>query len=222
MRSIPSATGVSIRAAVSCEGMANATHDPTQLPPDLPVPIDDGAADHLVGMRIPDLRLPSTDGDDVQLASLPGRTVVYAYPRTGRPGEPPLTDDWDLIPGARGCTPEACAFRDHHAELLAGGATAVFGLSTQVIAYQRELVERLHLPFGVLTDAENRLTDALALPTFTAAGQRFLRRLTLVIRDGTIEHVFYPVFPPDGHAVEVLRWLEARPVRTPRPAPRGR
>lgn len=185
-------------------------HDPSYLPPDLPVPIDDGAADHLRGLRLPSVPLPSTDGRPVDLARLPGRSIVYAYPRTGRPGEPSLTPDWDLIPGARGCTPETCGFRDHHAELLATGAAAVFGLSTQSTDDQRELVERLQLPFAILSDADLRLADALRLPTFTAAGHRLLRRLTLVIRDGTVEHVFYPVFPPDTHATEVLRWLEGR------------
>src|SRR5919106_662106 len=119
--------------------------DPSTLPDDLPPPIDDGAADHLPGLALPELELPATDGRGVSVAGLAGRTVVYAYPRTGRPGEPSLVDDWDLIPGARGCTPEACAFRDHHAELLAAGA-AVYGLSTQSTAYQRELAERLSLP----------------------------------------------------------------------------
>lgn len=137
------------------------------------------------------------------------RTVVYAYPRTGRPDEPSLSDDWDLIPGARGCTPESCAFRDHHGELLAAGA-CVFGLSTQSSAYQREAVERLRLPFALLSDADLRFTTALALPTFQAAGQTLLRRLTLVLRGGRVEHVFYPVFPPDRHAEEVVAWLSAR------------
>ena len=132
--------------------------------------------------------------------------MVYAYPRTGRPGEPELTDDWDLIPGARGCTPEACGFRDHYAELNAAGAN-VFGLSTQSTADQKELAARLHLPFPVLSDENLVLTQAMRLPTFRAAGQTLLRRLTLVIRDGRVEHVWYPVFPPDRHAGEVLQWL---------------
>lgn len=181
--------------------------DVLDLPEDLPVPEDDGAADHLAGMALPELALPATDGRQARLdrAGAP-RAVVYAYPRTGRPDEPALVPDWDLIPGARGCTPESCAFRDHHAELVALGAE-VFGLSTQDTDYQRELVERLHLPYPVLSDAELRLTRALGLPTFQAAGETLLRRLTLVVRDGRIEHVFYPVFPPDGHAAEVLAWL---------------
>jgi peroxiredoxin len=186
--------------------------DPSTLPDDLPAPIDDGAADHLPGMAVPELELPATDGRSVSLARLDGRTVVYAYPRTGLPGEPSLVADWDLIPGARGCTPEACGFRDHHAELTAAGA-AVFGFSTQSTAYQRELVERLSLPFPILSDQPLELTEALRLPTFEAAGQTLLRRLTLIVRDGRIEHVFYPVFPPDRHAAEVLGWLRADPVQ---------
>ncbi|TMC66808.1 MAG: peroxiredoxin [Chloroflexota bacterium] len=181
--------------------------DPSQLPPGLPAPVDDGAAAHLQGSLVPDVQLRSTNGPLVSLARLgKGRVVVYAYPRTGRPGEPELTDDWDLIPGARGCTPQACGFRDHYAELTAAGAN-VFGLSTQSTADQEELVARLHLPFPVLSDANLALAQAMRLPTFRAAGQTLLRRLTLVIRDGRVEHVWYPVFPPDRHAAEVLQWL---------------
>ena len=187
--------------------------DWTSLPPGLPVPIDDGGARHLAGAALPDLALPATDGTDVCLARAGSRarTVVYAYPRTGRPGEANLVEDWDLIPGARGCTPEACAFRDHHAELAAAGAD-VYGLSTQDRPYQQEAAERLQLPFALLSDADLQFTRALKLPTFAAAGQTLLKRLTLVIRDGHVEHVFYPVFPPDGHAQEVLRWLTDHPV----------
>jgi peroxiredoxin len=140
------------------------------------------------------------------------RLVLYAYPRTGRPGEVPLTPEWDLIPGARGCTPESCAFRDHAAELSAARAE-VAGLSTQDSDYQREAAERLHLPFPLLSDADLELTRALVLPTFTVAGQVLLKRHTLVVRDGSVEHVFYPVFPPDEHAAEVLEWLRAHPIR---------
>jgi peroxiredoxin len=186
--------------------------DPTQLPPDLPRPVDDGACAHLPGTAMPRVALPSTAGRDVDLGSLPpGRTVIYCYPMTGVPGRP-LPDGWDAIPGARGCTPEACAFRDHHRELADLGA-GVFGLSTQTTEYQREMAERLHLPFEVLSDADLRLAIALRLPTFEVESMRLIRRLTLVVRDGTIEHVFYPVFPPDGHAGEVVRWLE-RTTRT--------
>lgn len=182
--------------------------DPMVLPPDLPEPVDDGAAGHLPGMPMPSLPLPATDGRTVDLSVLDGRTIVYAYPWTGRPGQPLLSEDWDSIPGARGCTPETCGFRDHHAELAAEGA-AVFGLSTQDTAYQRELVERLGLPFAILSDARLELTRALSLPAFEVAGRTLLRRLTLVVADGAVEHVFYPVFPPDRHADEVLAWLRA-------------
>lgn len=160
---------------------------------------------------MPALRLPATDGSTVSLAGGAGaeRTVVYAYPRMGKPGEALLSDDWDLIPGARGCTPETCAFRDHHAELSARGAR-VFGLSSESVERQREAVERLHLPFPLLSDAGLGLAATLRLPTFTVAGQRLLTRLTLIVRAGRVDHVFYPVFPPDGHAGEVLRWLDGR------------
>ena len=178
-----------------------------QLPPDLPVPVDDGAADHLVGMQLPDLALPATNGRDARLRDEGSPwLVVYAYPRTGRPGEPSLTPDWDRIPGARGCTPESCGFRDHHTELAAVGAE-VFGLSTMTIEEAREAVERLHLPFALLSDADRRLANALRLPTFDVAGHTLLRRLTFAAREGVIEHVWYPVFPPDAHAEEVLSWL---------------
>jgi peroxiredoxin (alkyl hydroperoxide reductase subunit C) len=135
--------------------------------------------------------------------------IVYAYPRTGVPGEDPLVPDWDAIPGARGCTPESCGFRDHHAELLAAGASAVFGLSTQDAGYQREAAKRLRLPFALLSDEDLELTKALRLPTFDAGGQTLLKRFTLVVADARLEHVFYPVFPPDGHAREVVDWLRA-------------
>ena len=183
--------------------------DPMVLPPGLPVPVDDGAAAHLVGLVVPDIALPATDGRAVSLGRLGSRrTVVYAYPRTGRPGEPSLVDDWDLIPGARGCTPETCGFRDHHAEMQRAGAD-VFGLSTQDSAYQAELVERLHLPFSILSDEKLTLTHALRLPTFEVTGQTLLKRLTFIIRAGRIEQVWYPVFPPDRHADDVLAWLTA-------------
>jgi peroxiredoxin len=185
--------------------------DPTALPPDLPKPADDGAADHLPDATLPRIPLPATDGSEVLLSDpRPGvRTVLYAYPRTGRPGEPELTDDWDLIPGARGCTPEACAFRDHHQELVREGAE-VFGLSTQDTADQREAAERLRLPFPLLSDAELRLTRALRLPTFSVGDHVLLKRFTLILRDARIEHVFYPVFPPNAHAEEVLGWLRTQ------------
>ena len=182
-----------------------------ELPADLPVPVDDGACAHLPGRRIPAIALPSTQGGLVDLSASPSlRTIVYCYPRTGRPDQP-LPTGWDAIPGARGCTPQSCAFRDHHAELGIRGAS-VFGLSTQTPDYQSEMAERLHLPFAVLSDAEFRLTDALDLPTFTVDGMRLIKRLTLVLRGGAIEHVFYPVFPSDKSAETVLAWLDANPL----------
>jgi peroxiredoxin len=184
--------------------------DPADLPTGLPVPEDDGGAAHLPGARMPRLLLPATDGCWFPVDRPPtgfDRLILYAYPRTGRPGEAPLTDDWDTIPGARGCTPESCGFRDHAAVLAAAGA-AVAGVSTQDTEYQREAVERLLLPFHLLSDAELRLTHALRLPVFRAGGQTLLKRLTLIVRDGVIEKVFYPVFPPDRHAEEVLGWIQ--------------
>ncbi|HEU5160321.1 MAG TPA: peroxiredoxin [Streptosporangiaceae bacterium] len=186
--------------------------NPRDLPAELPVPVDDGAADHLPGREMPGIELASTQGGVMRVDRVPrglSRLVLYAYPRTGRPGEP-LPDGWDEIPGARGCTPESCGFRDHSADLGAAGA-AVAGVSTQDTGYQREAAERLGLPFPLLSDADLRLTAALGLPTFEAAGMTLLRRLTLVIADGAVEHVFYPVFPPDRHAAEVLAWLRAHP-----------
>jgi peroxiredoxin len=183
-----------------------------KLPDDLPVPQDDGAARHLTGAAIPDLPLAATDGSTVSLARLTGRTVVYAYPRTGVPGKP-LIDGWDAIPGARGCTPQSCGFRDHFVELKQAGVGRLFGLSTQASDYQREAVERLHLPFAMLSDAELKLTRALRLPTFEAGGMTLLKRLTLVIDDGRISHVFYPVFPPDKSAEATLSWLQANRSR---------
>ena len=177
----------------------------------LPTPVDDGAARHLPGARMPDIPLSATDGSTVSLSGLAGRTVVYAYPMTGRPGTP-LPEGWDAIPGARGCTPQSCTFRDHHAELLAAGAGRVFGLSTQDTPYQREAAERLHLPFPLLSDAALRLTTALQLPAMLVGGGTLLRRMTLIIADGAIAHVFYPVFPPDRNAAEVLAWLRAHPA----------
>ena len=175
----------------------------------LPVPVDDGAARHLPGRAIPEVTLPATEGSAVSLGSLGGRTVVYSYPLTGRPGAP-LPEGWDEIPGARGCTPQNCAFRDHHAELLAAGADRVFGLSTQDPSYQREAAERLHLPFPLLSDAALRLTTALRLPVMLVDGATLLKRMAPIIDDGVITHVFYPVFPPDRNAPEVLAWLRAQ------------
>ena len=181
-------------------------HNPLDLPGDLPAPKDDGAAKHLVGMRVPSLSLLATNGSKVDLSTLTGRTVVYAYPRTGKPGQA-LPTGWDSIPGARGCTPQSCSFRDHFRELQMAGADHLFGLSTQDNVYQREAAERLHLPFLILSDEDLQLTRTLRLPTFKVDGMELLKRLTLVIDDGRIAHVFYPVFPPDKSASETLAWL---------------
>ena len=181
-------------------------HDPTMLPPGIPVPQDDGAARHLTGMKLPDLALPATRRGAFNPALLHGRTVLYIYPRTGVPGVD-LPPGWDDIPGARGCTPQSCGFRDHFEELKALGVAHVFGLSTQDTDYQREAAERLHLPFPILSDADLKFTRALKLPTFTVAGMTLLKRMVLVIDDGIIGKVFYPVFPPDKSAAEVVGWL---------------
>ena len=182
-----------------------------QLPTDLPIPEDDGACDHLTDMAVPTIALPSTAGGPVNLSETASmRTVVYIYPRTGQPGRPgPL--GWDDIPGARGCTPQAWAFCDHHAELVALGAE-VYGLSTQTTDYQQEMAERLHLPFPVLSDSALTFAHALGLPLFQWDGKTLIKRLTLVLRDGRIEHVFYPVFPPDKNAETVIAWLTAHPI----------
>ena len=174
----------------------------------IPAPPDDGATRHLLGARMASVALPATDGCVVDLAALRGRGIVYAYPRTGLPGidNPP---GWDLIPGARGCTPQSCSFRDHFAELQALGVAHLFGLSTQDPAYQREAAERLHLPFAILSDERLRLTRAMNLPTFATSGMILLKRFTLVIDDGIVKHVFYPVFPPDRSASDIIAWLSA-------------
>ena len=180
----------------------------------LPVPEDDGAAAHLEGSQFPDIALPATSGEDVSLGGLsrasPSRPIViYAYPMTGRP-DAALPAGWDEIPGARGCTPQSCAFRDHYSELLAAGAAGVFGLSTQDTAYQREAASRLHLPFPLLSDAALRLTTALRLPVMLVEGRTLLKRMTLIVDAGIIARVFYPVFPPDRNATDVLNWLRAQ------------
>jgi len=181
--------------------------DYMQLPEDLPVPVDDGGADHLPGTKMPSVLLDASDDRQVDLGALgDGLTVLYIYPMTGTPGVE-LPDGWDEIPGARGCTPETCGFRDHFADLRDAGADRVFGLSTQDLATQRELVERLRLPYPLLADPEEKLGQALHLPSFQAGGATRYRRITLIIVNGTIEHVFYPIFPPNAHAIEVLGWL---------------
>ncbi len=182
------------------------------LPEGLPVPEDDGAAAHLPGASLPGLVLPTSDGDNVDLAALgPGRSVIYLYPLTGRPGVD-LPEGWDSIPGARGCSTEACDFRNHFEQLRAAGAERVFGMSSQGPAYQAEVVDRLRLPFAMISDEAFELDRVLDLPTFSAPGHaRLYARLTLIVSDGVIEHVFYPIFPPNTHAQQVLAWLEAHP-----------
>jgi peroxiredoxin len=184
-------------------------HNPLVLPPGIPAPQDDGAARHLPGTKLPDLALPATSGAAVNLSKLAGRTVVYVYPRTGVPGvdAPP---GWDDIPGARGCTPQSCGFRDHFADLKRLGVARVYGLSTQDTAYQQEAATRLHLPFAILSDEKLALTKAMKLPTFTTSGMTLLKRMALVIDDGKITKAFYPVFPPDKNAAEVIAWLQSR------------
>ncbi len=186
-----------------------------QLPADLPVPEDDGGADHLTGMALPELRLPATLGGSLHLAeAAQERLVVYVYPRTGTPGEP-LPAGWDDIAGARGCTPQSCAYRDSLAEFSALGA-AVIGISAQTAEEQREFAEREHIPFALLSDSGLSLAEALRLPTFEADGMTLYKRLTLVAEAGRISKVFYPVFPPDRDAAEVLAWLK-RPTGLKQP-----
>lgn len=193
------------------------SHDPLLLPEGLPEPVDDGGADHLPGLALPTLALPATDGRSVEIGARSREriVVVFAYPRTGRPGQDPPAG-WDALPGARGCTPQACGFRDLFGEFARFDAE-VFGLSTQDSAYQLEAQERLGLPYSLLSDADLSLARALRLPTFDVAGRTLLRRLTLVLRDGHVEDVLYPVFPPDRSAadvLDVLRKREPRPSRS--------
>jgi peroxiredoxin len=181
--------------------------NPYVLPPHLPAPIDDGAADHLKGMTVPALSLASTAEGPVDLSrAAVGTLVLYVYPRTGRPGEP-LPEGWDDIPGARGCTPQSCAFRDHYEELRSLGAD-VLGLSAQSLADQREFAERVGLPYPILSDPDLELARAVDLPTFEVAGMTLYRRLTLIAREDRIEEAFYPVFPPDRNAADVAAWLQ--------------
>ena len=179
-----------------------------QLPTDLPVPQDDGACNHLVGMPLPNVALLATDGSMVNLSQLAGRLVIYCYPMTGQPNVP-LPEGWDQIPGARGCTPQSCAFRDHYQELQALHAN-VFGLSVQSTEYQREMATRLHLPFQVLSDEQYQFQKALNLPTFVAAGMTLLKRVTLISHQGRIEAVHYPIFPSDSDPAWVLDYLKKK------------
>ena len=176
------------------------------------MPQDDGACNHLVRFKVPGIALASTCGGSMNLSGQKGRTVVYCYPMTGVPGVA-LPAGWDQIPGARGCTPESCGFRDRFEQFVELRVT-IYGLSTQSTEYQREAVQRLKLPFAILSDCELRFTRALRLPKFIVDGKELIKRLTLIIRDGVIEKVFYPVFPPDRHAEEVVAWLEQVPPRT--------
>lgn len=186
-------------------------HDPSILPPDLPRPEDDGACDHLIGRPLHAMALPSTAGGALDLATRPGRTVVYCFPRAGRPGVP-LPDGWNDIPGARGCTPQSMSFRDQHDDIRAFHADVV-GISTQPPEDQQELAERLKLPFPLLSDFERRFAQSLDLPTFVVDGMVLIKRLTLIVTEGIIDHVFYPVFPPDKAAEEAIVWLLAHPRR---------
>jgi len=180
----------------------------TSLPTNLPVPMDDGAANHLVGLSLPAVTLPSTAGHYVELNKRTGITVIYCYPMTGQP-DVPLPDGWDAIPGARGCTPQSCSYRDHYAELKALGAE-VYGLSTQTTEYQQEMAERLHLPFSVLSDCSLAFAQALRLPTLQVSKMTLLKRLTLICNGNKIEHVNYPVFPSDADIDKVIDYLKRR------------
>lgn len=176
------------------------------LPPDLPVPQDDGACDHLAGQRLPAIALPGTGARDITLSAEPGWVVVYFYPMTGQPDQPPMLG-WDKIPGARGCTPECCAFRDRYLDLRRLGAK-VFGVSSQPLEEQREAAQRLRLPFDLLNDSNLALAGALRLPTFEHDFARLIMRITLVVKDGVIRKVYYPVFPPHLNPTDVIAWLE--------------
>jgi peroxiredoxin len=179
----------------------------TELPKDLPTPIDDGACDRLLGKSLPSIALASTQGESIGLSAISGRVVVYCYPMTGQP-DIPLPDGWEEIPGARGCTPQSCAFRDHYQELKDLGAQ-VFGLSSQSTEYQLEAKMRLHLPFELLSDRDLIFANLLKLPLFEIEGKHLIKRVTLIVQDGKIVKFFYPVFPPDRNANDVIDWLHA-------------
>lgn len=178
----------------------------TQLPDGLPVPEDDGAATHLMGMALPAVTLTATDGSTIALDRLSGLSVLYIYPMTGRPDRD-LPVGWNEIPGARGCTPQSCSFRDHFEELRTLGVTNLFGISTQDTDYQREARDRLHLPFELLSDHGSELRNALDLPCMDVEGETLLKRMALICNDAKIVKVFYPVFPPSQNATDVLSWL---------------
>jgi peroxiredoxin len=179
-----------------------------KLPDDLPVPVDDGACDHLTGTRIPTIVLDSVSGEKIDLGSLKGKTVVFFYPMHGHPDAPPMVG-WNDIPGARGCTPQACAFRDGYAKLEALGVR-VFGISSQPLTEQKEASVRLKLPYELLNDSQFRLTAALKLPTFQYADKTYIKRITIICGNGVIKKTFYPVFPPDKNIDDVIAWLAHR------------
>jgi peroxiredoxin len=181
-------------------------------PNDLPVPQDDGACDHLKGMKFPAVSLSSTAGNEVDPSTLSGLTIIFFYPRSGAPGEV-ITDEWNSIPGARGCTPQACSFRDASDEFSQYSVKQIFGISTQDTPYQQELKERTHLPYQLLSDENLKLIKALKLPTMEWKGKTLIKRLAMAVEDGTIVHVWYPVFPSDKNAEEVLKWLKSRTGR---------
>ncbi|KAF1356089.1 thioredoxin-like protein [Lizonia empirigonia] len=181
----------------------------TSFPSDLPVPQDDSACSHLAGFKVPSVSLPSTSGDPVDVSMLSGLAIIFCYPRTGAPGEK-IPDEWNMIPGARGCTPQACSFRDEMAELRKLGVNTILGVSTQDTPYQAEVKSRAHIPYELLSDADLKFTRALKLPTFEWQGNKLIKRLTLAVEDGQITNVWYPVFSPDANAKEVVAWLAAK------------
>jgi peroxiredoxin len=196
-----------IATASSAIALAQRKDDINQLPPNLPVPLDDGACDHLPGLTLPSIQLTTTRNRMLDVSKVVSpRVIVYIYPRTGQPNAP-VPEGWDAIPGARGCTPQSCSMRDHYKEMKSLG-TEVFGLSAQSTEYQQEMAERLHLPFEVLSDNALAFTRALKLPTFQTSGMTLNKRLTLVVRDHRIEKVFYPVFPTDQHGQQMVDWLK--------------
>jgi peroxiredoxin len=180
------------------------------LPDDLPIPQDDGACAHLPGVKMPQLTLPTTGGSTIDFSRIPGRSVIFCYPKTGLPGKNPPAA-WDQIPGARGCTPQNCGFRDEFQNLLQAGAKQIFGVSTQTTPYQQEAADRLHLPYLLVSDEKLAFAHALTLPTFEFDGETLIKRLTLIVDDGVITHVLYPVFPPDKSAADTLAWIDQHP-----------
>jgi peroxiredoxin len=175
------------------------------IPTDLPIPLDDGACEHLENMRIPSVSLWSTDDHEINLSSLSGWNIIFCYPMTGRPGVP-IPEGWVQIPGAAGCTPQACSYRDNHTELKRN-SVGVYGISTQTSEAQKEASNRLGLPYPLLSDANHSFSSALKLPLLEVGGSKLIKRLTLILKDGVIKKCFYPVFPPDKNVVEVIAWL---------------